>query len=75
MSTFENLSSKSAKTAFDKKVLSAIQYLHPYVKHRIFLGETKGILPRNMYKSVDIIDEGIAKLYLNGYNIDADVLK
>ncbi|MBT8253849.1 MAG: hypothetical protein KJN68_07750, partial [Bacteroidia bacterium] len=50
-------------------------YLHPYVKHRIFLGETKGILPRNMYKSVDIIDEGIAKLYLNGYNIDADVLK
>lgn len=72
MSTFENLSSKSTQTEFDKKVLSAVPHLHPYVKHRIFIGETKGILPKNMYKSVEIIDEAIAKLYQQGYNIDAE---
>ena len=72
MSTLQNLSSKEAKSAFDKKVLAAVNHLHPYVKHRIFIGESKGILPRNMYKSVDIVDEGIAKLYQSGYNIDAE---
>ena len=74
MSTLQNLSSKAAKTAFDKKVLAAVQHLHPYVKHRIYIGETKGILPRNMYKSIDIVDDGILKLYQSGYNIDAEPL-
>ncbi len=72
MSTIDRLTSKKAQTEFDKKVLTAVSQLHPYVKHRIYIGEAKGILPRNMYKAVDIIDEGIAKLYDNGYDVDMD---
>ncbi len=72
MSTFKKLSSKSAQTAFDKKVLSAVPHLHPYVKHRIYIAETTGILPKNMYSSNGIIDESIIELYTNGFNIDAE---
>ena len=62
MSTFKELSSKSAKTAFDKKVLSVVQHLHPYVKHRIYIAETTGIIPKNMYSSNGIIDECVIEL-------------
>ncbi|WP_299519018.1 hypothetical protein [Winogradskyella sp.] len=72
MSTFKELSSKSAQTAFDKKVLSAVPHLHPYVKHRIYIAETTGILPKNMYSSNGIIDECIIELYSNGFNIEAE---
>ncbi|MTE25408.1 hypothetical protein [Winogradskyella ouciana] len=72
MSTLQELSSKSAKITFDKKVLSAVSYLHPYVKHRIYIAETSGILPKNMYSSNGIIDECIIQLYNNGFNIDAE---
>ena len=72
MSTFKKLSSKSAQTAFDKKVLSAVPHLHPYVKHRIYIAETTGILPKNMYSSNGIIDESIIELYTNGFNIEAE---
>lgn len=72
MSTFKELSSKSAQTAFDKKVLSAVPHLHPYVKHRIYIAETTGILPKNMYSSNGIIDECIIELYSKGFNIEAE---
>lgn len=72
MSTFKELSSKSAQTAFDKKVLSAVPHLHPYVKHRIYIAESTGILPKNMYSSNGIIDECIIQLYSNGFNIEAE---
>jgi len=48
---------------FYKKVLAAVPHIKGYVKHRIYTGETKGILPRNMYKTDGIIDDGIIKLY------------
>lgn len=72
MSTFKELSSKSAQTAFDKKVLSAVQHLHPYVKHRIYIAESTGILPKNMYSSDGLIDESIIELYSHGFNIEAE---
>jgi hypothetical protein len=72
MSTFKELSSKSAQTAFDKKVLYAVSHLHPYVKHRIYIAETTGIIPKNMYSSNGIIDESIIQLYSNGFNIEAE---
>ena len=72
MSTFKKSSSKSAQTAFDKKVLSAVPHLHPYVKHRIYIAETTGILPKNMYSSNGIIDESIIELYTNGFNNEAE---
>ncbi len=75
MSTYQKINSKSTKTEFDKKVLSAIQHLHPYVKHRLYIGESTGILPKNMYFSNGIIDDGIVKVYENGFDIDADAME
>ncbi|WP_179345229.1 hypothetical protein [Winogradskyella ursingii] len=72
MSTLQELSSKSAKITFDKKVLSVLHYLHPYVKHRIYIAETSGILPKNMYSSNGIIDDCIIQLYDKGFNIEAE---
>jgi hypothetical protein len=74
MSTLKELSSKSAQTAFDKKVLSAVQHLHPYVKHRIYIAESKGIIPKNMYSSHGMIDESIIELYSHGFNIEAEAM-
>lgn len=68
MSTFKEITSKSAQTSLDKKVLSAVQHLHPYVKHRIYIAETSGILPKNMYSSNGIIDESIIELYESNYD-------
>ena len=74
MSNFKELSSKSAQTAFDKKVLSAVQHLHPYVKHRIYIAESTGIIPKNMYSSTGMIDESIIELYSHGFNIEAEAM-
>jgi hypothetical protein len=73
MSTLKNLNDKATKIAFNKKVVSAAQHLHPYVKHRLYIGESMKIFPKNMYTSNGIIDESIAKLYENGYNIDNNI--
>ncbi len=75
MSTLQKINSKTTKTEFDKKVLSAIQHLHPYVKHRLYIGESTGILPKNMYTGNGIIDEGIVKIYENGFDIDTDAME
>lgn len=72
MKASEELSSKSARTAFDKKVLSALPHLHPYVKHRIYIAESTGILRKNMFSSNGIIDESIIILYDKGFNVDAE---
>lgn len=48
---------------FGKKLLAVVPHLHPYVKHRIYIAESTGILPRNMYCSSGLIDDAIVKLY------------
>jgi len=73
MDTLQKLQEKSSQTVFDKKVLNIVQYLYPYVKHRLYVAETTRILPKNMYSSTGIIDDSIIKLYENRYNPDADV--
>ncbi len=75
MSTIQNLRDKSPQTSFDKKVLSATQHLHPYVKHRLYIAESTGIIPKNMYCSNGIIDDSIVKLYENGFNVDTDAME
>ncbi|APY12644.1 hypothetical protein BWZ22_16065 [Seonamhaeicola sp. S2-3] len=72
MCTVDKLSDKKTLNKFHKKVVSATQHLQAYVKHRLYIAESTKIIPKNMYKSHDIIDEGIAKFYEQGYNIDAD---
>ncbi|WP_111306982.1 hypothetical protein [Confluentibacter sediminis] len=70
MSTLEKIIDRKTQTAFNKKVVSASQHLHPYVKHRLYIAESTGILPKNMYASNGIVDESIAKFYEDGYDID-----
>lgn len=74
MSVSEKLTSETTRNAFEKKVLSAIPHLHPYVKHRIYIAEFSGILPKNMFSSNGIIDESIILLYENDFDIDAEPL-
>lgn len=74
MSVTEKLTSETTRNAFEKKVLSAIPHLHPYVKHRIYIAETTGILPKNMFSSNGIIDESIILLYDKDFDIDAEPL-
>lgn len=52
-----------AKSSFEKKTLSIVPLLHPYVKRRLKVGENLGILPKNMFQSNEIIDEVILDVY------------
>ncbi|SDI45310.1 hypothetical protein [Winogradskyella thalassocola] len=74
MSVTEKLTSEKTRNTFEKKVLSAIPHLHPYVKHRIYIAETTGILPKNMFSSNGIIDESIILLYDTDFDIEAEPL-
>lgn len=74
MKNSKHIEDKNPQTIFDKKVISVIQHLQPYVKHRMYIGESVGILPKNMYTSSGIIDEGIIKLYEKGFNKDAETM-
>ena len=47
----------------DKKMLSIVHLLFPYVKQRIRVGENLGIFPRNMYNCNEIIDEVVIDVY------------
>ncbi len=63
------------KLNFDKKVLSVVSHLKPYVQHRIDLAEHKGIIPRNMYCSGGIIDDAIIQLYTTpAFALDTNLL-
>mgnify|MGYP003664331533 CR=1 FL=1 len=73
MCSIEKLNDKATKTAFDKRVISATQYLYPFVNHRLYIAESTGIIPKNMYSPNGIIDESIAQLYEHGYDIDSSV--
>ena len=74
MSTLKKIMDKSTQTEFDKKVLSAVQHLHAYIKHRLYIAESTGVIPKNMYTSNDIIDESISKYYSKGINIDLEAM-
>ena len=73
MCSIENINDKATKLAFDKRVISATQQIHPYVKHRLYIAESMRIIPKNMYSSNGVIDESIAQFYENGFDIDSDV--
>ena len=73
MCSLEKLNDKATQTAFDKKVVSVTQHLRAYTNHRLYIAESTGIIPKNMYTSSDLIDEGIAKFYERGYNIDDNI--
>ncbi len=70
----DNILDKSGEKAFHKKVVSVTQHLRAYVNHRLYIAESLGIIPKNMYSSTDLIDEAIVKYYDKGYDVDADPL-
>lgn len=72
MSKLQEINNQSAQNQFDKKVLSTVPYLHPYVKHRLYIAIARGILPKNMYSSNGIIDDSIIRLYDEGFDIDIE---
>jgi DNA-directed RNA polymerase specialized sigma24 family protein len=61
----------------DKKVLMVSEQIFPYVKNRILVLEKKGVLPLNMYKPGEIIDEVVLELFERVVedNIDVQALK
>jgi len=69
--------SENSNKSPDKKTLSTVQMLHPYVKQRIRVAENLGIFPRNMYKSNEIIDEVVLEVYEQGLqkSLDLDDLR
>jgi hypothetical protein len=74
MKNSKPIEDKNHQTLFDKKVISVIQHLQPYVKHRLYIAESIGVLPKNMYTANGVIDEGIIKLYEKGFNEDAKIM-
>ena len=60
---------------FGEKVLQVIKQVLPYVKHRLYVGETKGIIPRNMYSPIGIVDDAIIELYKEHEQTTKDINK
>ena len=58
----------SKNSSFEKKTLSIVHLLHPYVKQRLRVGENLGIMPINMFKTNGIIDEVLLSIYENETN-------
>ena len=58
----------SKNSSFEKKTLSIVHLLHPYVKQRLRVGEKLGIMPINMFKTNEIIDEVLLSIYENETN-------
>ncbi len=48
---------------FGKKIIKLIPELKPYVRHRLFLAHSLGIIPGNMYRATGVIDDAIIDLY------------
>ena len=62
----------SKNSSFEKKTLTVVHLLHPYVKQRLRVGENSGILPKNMFKANEIIDEVLLSIYEKDSNKNLD---
>ncbi|MEO6347401.1 MAG: hypothetical protein ABIO60_05765 [Aquaticitalea sp.] len=71
METTQRKDETSLRKVYDKKVLAAISHLHPYVKHRLYIAENVGIIPKNLYCSNGIIDDCLINLFDKGFDFDA----
>jgi DNA-directed RNA polymerase specialized sigma24 family protein len=63
----------SKNSSFEKKTLSIVHLLHPYVKQRLRVGENLGVLPINMFKTNEIIDEVLLSIYENETNKNIEI--
>ncbi|MFD1314587.1 hypothetical protein [Namhaeicola litoreus] len=67
----DNNSEKREKS-LEKKTLAISHKLYPYVKNRLRVLEHHGVLPKNMYRPSEIIDEVILEVYENKVGEDID---
>lgn len=65
------------QTTYNNKLLSILHHLHPYVKHRLYIAQNVGVLPKNLYCSNGIIDDCIIELYDQevDYTANSDQIK
>ncbi len=61
----KNIKFNKATDDFGKIILKLIPQVYPYVKHRLYVFETKGIIHRNMYSPSGVIDDAIVLMYKN----------
>lgn len=73
MKNHQNNTSEKRPESFNKKILTVVHLLHPYVKQRLRVAENLGILPKNMYQSNGIIDEVILSVYESKTNNNIDI--
>ena len=73
MKNNQNNISEKRPESFNKKILTVVHLLHPYVKQRLRVAEDLGILPKNMYQSNGIIDEVILSVYESKTNDNIDI--
>ncbi|MDH3323089.1 MAG: hypothetical protein OEM04_08875 [Flavobacteriaceae bacterium] len=69
----KDASKHNADKRSDKKTLSIVHLLHPFVKQRIKVGENLGVFPKNMYRPNEIIDEVVLEIYENGIHEEMDI--
>ncbi len=48
---------------FGKNILKLVPEVKPYVRHRVYLTESMGLVRKNMYRSSEIINDAIIKIY------------
>lgn len=63
MTTGTNNPSAKNSEEFGKRILSAVPHIYPYLKHRLYIAEASGLIPRNMYKANGLLDDAILDLY------------
>ena len=68
-----NNSSARNPQEFGKRILSAVPHIYPYLKHRLYIAESSGLIPKNMYKSQGLIDDAILKLYEDEEDLNDDM--
>ena len=63
MTTEANNPPRNNSEEFGKRILAAVPHIYPYLKHRLYIAESTGVIPRNMYKPNGLLDDAILDLY------------
>ncbi|THD67888.1 hypothetical protein E7Z59_09570 [Robertkochia marina] len=73
MTTNTNNSTARNPEDFGKRILAAVPHIYPYLKHRLYIAEASGLIPRNMYKSQGLLDDAIVNLYDSEQDLNDDL--
>ncbi|MBL7473509.1 hypothetical protein [Robertkochia sediminum] len=68
-----NKPTSEAPEDFGKRILSVTPHIYPYLKHRLYVAEATGLIPRNMYKANGLLDDAIVDLYDEADDLEDDM--